>query len=207
MIPIKLHWERRVDGFEKDPDRPDELRARSERTDPMIREITDLEDPLVLRLMNCRTDGDFIKFVNRFGSPLRFDDTVLSLSLIRGMADGLRTQALATIGKHLSPHERAHFINEAISNVSLRPAYVYSEETGRGRLILEADTLHTFMMMEHLAAHEAGAVATSCEHCDKLFLTGPLTGRRSHAKFCSDRCRVAAMRARNAAKEADHVSA
>lgn len=201
MIPTKLLWERHVDGYVRDAESPDRLRARSERTDPVTYEIADLEDPVVLRLMNCRTDEDCIAFVSRFGSPLRFNDAVLSLTLIRAMAEGLRTQALSTIGKHLAPDERAYFVNEAISNVTLRPAYVYSEETGRGRLILEADTLHAFMMMEHLAAHEAGAVATSCEHCDRLFLTGPLTGRRSHAKYCSDRCRVAAMRARNAAKE------
>ncbi|MBY5501258.1 hypothetical protein HFO82_21925 [Rhizobium leguminosarum] len=201
MIPIKLHWERRVDGFEKDPDRPDELRARSHRTDPLIHEIADLEDPVFLHLVNCRTDKDLIAFLYRYGSPMNFNDDVLHLPIVRGMAEGLRTQAMSTIGKHLSPQERAHFVNEALSNVNLRPSFVYSEQTGRGRLILEADTLHGFMMMEHSLAYEAGAVATSCERCDKLFLTGPLTGRRSHAKFCSDRCRVAAMRARNAVKE------
>jgi hypothetical protein len=203
MIPIKLRWERRVDGFERDTERPHQLRARSERTDPAVYEVADLKAPIVLRLVNCRTDEDCVEFANRFGSPLHFNDAVLSLPLIRGMAEGLRTQVLSTIGKHLAPQERAHFVNEAISNVTLRPCYVYSDLTGRGRLILEADTLHSFMMMEHLAAHEAGAVATSCEHCNKIFLTGPLTGNRSHAKYCSDRCRVAAMRARNAAKEED----
>lgn len=201
MIPIKLHWERRVDGFERDTERPDQLRARSERTDPLIHEITDLEDPVFLHLMNCRTDKDFIAFLYRFGSPMNFNDGVLHLPIIRGMAEGLRTQAMGTIGKDLSPQERAYFVNEALSTVTLRPSYGYSEQTGRGRLILEADTLYGFMMMEHSVAHEAGAVATTCEHCDRIFLTGPLTGRRSHAKFCSDRCRVAAMRARNAAKE------
>ncbi|MGO8449912.1 hypothetical protein [Rhizobium gallicum] len=201
MIPIKLHWERRVDGFERDVDRPDQMRARSERTDPVTHEIANLEDPVFLHLVNCRTDKDLIAFLYRYGSPMNFNDNVLHLPIVRGMAEGLRTQAMSTIGKHLSPQERAHFVNEALSNVNLRPSYVYSEQTGRGRLILEADTLYGFMMMEHSLAYEAGAVATSCERCDKLFLTGPLTGRRSHAKYCSDRCRVAAMRARNAAKE------
>jgi hypothetical protein len=40
-------------------------------------------------------------------------------------------------------------------------------------------------------------VETACDHCGGVYWTGHRTGRRSHAKYCSDRCRVAAMRARN----------
>lgn len=73
---------------------------------------------------------------------------------------------------------------------------------GAPRLVLETDSLEGFMTLELAAAIEAGVTAVTCDHCDKLFLFGPFTGRRSHGRFCSDRCRVAAMRARNAAKGA-----
>jgi hypothetical protein len=39
-------------------------------------------------------------------------------------------------------------------------------------------------------------VRSECNKCGKETWTGHRTGRRSHAKYCSDRCRVAAMRMR-----------
>jgi hypothetical protein len=53
--------------------------------------------------------------------------------------------------------------------------------------------------LEVRLAAEKGCKLARCANCNDGFLTGPLTGRRSHAKYCSDRCRVAAMRARQAA--------
>ena len=69
-------------------------------------------------------------------------------------------------------------------------------------MLLECPHLTQFMTMEIAMIAMHGAKLGTCEHCGAVFLTGPLTGRRSHAKYCSDRCRVAAMRARNAAKSA-----
>ena len=42
----------------------------------------------------------------------------------------------------------------------------------------------------------------ACARCGKPFLTGPGTGRRSHRLYCSDSCRVMAMRERQAKFEA-----
>jgi hypothetical protein len=64
-------------------------------------------------------------------------------------------------------------------------------------MLLKCSSLTNFMKMEIAMAAMHGAKLATCEHCGAVFLTGPLTGRRSHAKYCSDRCRVAAMRARN----------
>jgi hypothetical protein len=66
-------------------------------------------------------------------------------------------------------------------------------------LLFACDSLETFMIMEIAMAATLGAKLGECDHCGDAFLTGPLTGRRSHAKYCSARCRVAAMRARNQA--------
>ncbi|AWM23719.1 hypothetical protein AOX55_0000439 [Sinorhizobium fredii CCBAU 25509] len=98
-------------------------------------------------------------------------------------------------------NEKVRYLNKMMDTADaiVWPSFVHS--AGSMRFVLKADTLYDFMVMEVAAIHEAGAAAASCEHCGKIFLTGPLTGRRSHAKYCSDRCRVAAMRARNAAKE------
>lgn len=40
-----------------------------------------------------------------------------------------------------------------------------------------------------------------CAHCGDEWWTGTRTGRRSHGKYCSDRCRVASMRERNRVPE------
>ena len=69
---------------------------------------------------------------------------------------------------------------------------------GATRLVLEARNLRAFMALEVASAFEVGAGITHCKHCAVNFLFGPSTGRRSHVKYCSDRCRVAAMRARKA---------
>jgi hypothetical protein len=37
----------------------------------------------------------------------------------------------------------------------------------------------------------------ACAHCGAAYLTGPGTGHRSHRRYCSDACRVAAMRERH----------
>lgn len=43
-----------------------------------------------------------------------------------------------------------------------------------------------------------GCAEAACAHCGGSFWTGHRTGARSHAIYCSDRCRVAANRARKA---------
>jgi hypothetical protein len=55
------------------------------------------------------------------------------------------------------------------------------------------------VLIEMALAAEHGAVLAKCEHGGEYFLTGPLTGRRLGSKYCSARCRVAAMRARKRA--------
>ena len=67
---------------------------------------------------------------------------------------------------------------------------------GKPQLLLESNELHDFMILETQLIALEGAKVVVCEHCGNLFLTGSGTGRRIHAVHCSDRCRVAATRAR-----------
>ena len=82
----------------------------------------------------------------------------------------------------------------------MRVSFDQARDEQPARLVLRPKSLRDFMCLEVAIAHEAGAITTECEHCFKVYVTGPLTGRRSHSKYCADRCRVAAMRKRNAAK-------
>lgn len=92
-------------------------------------------------------------------------------------------------------------INESLGQamrIDLTPTFELEAETGVPRMLLKCNDLWHFMAMEIAMIAMQGAKLATCEHCGDIFLTGSLTGRRSHAKYCSARCRVAAMRARNA---------
>ncbi|RUT92557.1 hypothetical protein EOD23_34830 [Mesorhizobium sp. USDA-HM6] len=204
MFPIRLEWQRPADGVDLVNDEKfakkhlggdgRAIRARSERTIPVTYEVTDLESPVVVHFMNCRDDKDRQAFVARFGF-LQQDDGWLGF-----MPWMEHLQERMTIGLIHGASARSQandWMNEIAKRVSLKPSFQISSEGRALRLVMHPDSLVSFMVMEIAMAHEAGAVATTCEHCGKYFLTGPLTGRRSHAKYCSDRCRVAAMRKRN----------
>jgi hypothetical protein len=77
------------------------------------------------------------------------------------------------------------------------PVFHLAGPKGTPRVLLKCSHLIALMKMEVAMIVAHGARIGECEHCGDMFATGPMTGRRSHARFCSDRCRVAAMRARN----------
>jgi hypothetical protein len=78
------------------------------------------------------------------------------------------------------------------------PQLTLHEGDAKPRITLFARSLIGLMRMEAAMIVTNDVRLAKCENDGVLFLTGPLTGRRSHAKFCSDRCRVAAMRRRQA---------
>lgn len=200
------------------------LLPQSEERETITFESVDLENPVGLRLANCQTKEEFLSFCNRF------DDGSFNLAFMNGATGpaesiGMReawSVALCSepsmeavnrsgVNAQLDQIARSMLMpgGDPVSGVpetpigpqaTLRPQVRVVD--GRPRLVLETLSMRGFMMLELAAAIEAGVTAVACEHCDKLFLFGPLTGRRSHGRFCSDRCRVAAMRARNAAKGA-----
>lgn len=201
MIPIRLQWERPADGVELAFD-GDAIRARTHRDIPVTYEVTNLENPIVLHMINCRSNEDRIAFLSRFGFLRReagwFGMAGVKVEQTR-LEESLTEPSFSFVPPQIHPTEYANqLMNEGGFQVSLRPSFEEFGDEGL-RLVLHPDSLASFMAMEVALAHEVGAVSTTCAHCRNYFLTGPLTGRRSHAKYCSDRCRVAAMRKRNAA--------
>lgn len=203
MIPIHLNWPVPADGAElsQDADGAKILQAASARTKATDYEVVNLEDPLSIRFVNAKSETELIAFVSRFGFLQIFASTPNSqhFNYLESVRDEIE-ELLA-----MSSHEAKLWVrhaNKLLQNTALHPTFEFSADEGRQRIIFRPSTLEDLMFMECAVALEVGAVLARCEHCGKAFLTGPLTGRRSHAKFCSDRCRVAAMRARKAAKEA-----
>ena len=178
----------------------------------------DLKTPLFVELINCGTVQDRMRFVREYGeidgSHLPFASGPAA-SLAVAFAESLAATAeflLAAGADEPAPgNTRKAFLrmtNAALLHGALIQPRLEVHE-GAPRFVLDAPNLATFMAMELATAVEAGARTRRCNaerhgaRCDKLFLYGPLTGRRSDREYCSNNCRLIALRARNAAKDAE----
>jgi hypothetical protein len=174
------------------------FRYRTERREPKTITIENLEDPVVIRFANASDEKRRIQFFERFGLLSgRLGDDPYDAILDKQTA--LRTHLKAT-----SEFESASsmlMVNTAIQHnrFSLRPTFHLAGPRGKPRLLLKGEDLFGLMIMEMAMIVAHGARVSACENCSTIFLTGPLTGHRSSARFCSDRCRMAAMRVRQAA--------
>lgn len=210
MQPLLLEWERCPDGVEiidHGPPPPDEpgktkitgphglwLAARSDRRVPVVHEMQNLENPVVMHFLNARTADDMAAFHSRFGMRGNYSAEALDDCFIV-------RNSLMNFLAHSTTSDVAHateVVNQLLDDVRLRPTFDFSGPGKKPVVTLHPKLLWHFMAMEIATAASYGAEIAQCENCGKFFLTGPLTGRRSHAKYCSDRCRVAAMRKRNA---------
>jgi hypothetical protein len=190
---------------------PTVFRFRTDRREPLRLEIENLENPVVVEFVNAREDADRIDFFTRFGElvpDMPWSGDYLQHSRVLRVQQKFREYLIRVCGSSV---DALTAINEPTLKPSpgkrskefqlphLAAKFDLGGEGGTVRMLLQCDYLITFMRMEMAMAAMQGAKLGTCEHCGDVFLTGPLTGRRSHAKYCSARCRVAAMRARNQA--------
>lgn len=155
----------------------------------MTYQVENLEAPIVLQLINSPVhDGS--GFLARYG--LLFDKPTTAGWSYANSNDDFRN--LIFYLNHALDTEQFNKLNEYLARTALAP--VLRLEAGRPRLYISPPSLHHLMRMEIAFAAEVGAKAFICQHCVKVFLTGPFTGRRSTAKYCRDRCRAAAQRQR-----------
>lgn len=207
-----LEWQRPRDGVELVEDGPPFegqivkgliARAVSGRVERLTYRLTNLEDPVSIHLVNAVSNDELVAFVSRFGFLNEYGggtwQGIAEINVIRR-----DIEEIFTLPDRSDPHskmitdhiDRITFLNERLDFLSsVRAAVDFYE--GRFRLGLQPANLADFAMLEAATAIDIGATFRRCEQCSKGFLVGPLTGRRSHSVYCSDRCRVAAMRARN----------
>jgi hypothetical protein len=206
-------------GFEMEMTKPEPetiFRYRTDRRETQLVTIGDLENPIVMAFVNATDDKRRQSFFERYGllkltpwwhqrnpkawvygnlhPELHHDDVVHDQSRFRDLL------------RYAGGEDRAAgmaAVNSAIANraFNLQPTFHLAGPNGAPRLLLKSESLIGAMLMEVAMGVSNGARLAECEKCAALFLTGALTGRRSHARFCSDKCRVAAMRARNAAAD------
>jgi hypothetical protein len=175
------------------------FRDRTDRREPVRLEIQNLENPVVVEFVNARTDAELAEFFLKYGLPdfTPSNEHLFKLENIHIQQGGLRiglekaggssqVDALQTINQH--------------GAINLQPIFDLAGEGGAPRMLLKCKSLTEFMLSEIAMVAVHGAKFAECDHCHKVFLTGALTGRRSHSKYCSDRCRVAAMRLRRIAE-------
>jgi hypothetical protein len=201
------------------------FRYRTARREPRAWTIDNLENPIVIAFVNATDDEQRLLFFGRYGLGARGDPLVWNLMYggtrrsnvgpARGIYEYSGRGALhydavlkqqsyfrellqsASGPDHATAMEA---INSTLSSeIALHPTFHLAGPRGTPQLLLKCAFLHHFMLMEVAMIVANGVRVAECEQCHTLFCTGPLTWRRSHARFCSDRCRVAAMRARQAA--------
>lgn len=203
MIPVSLAWKRPVDGMEIDKAAgtvtvldvaSNEIFVpRTDRTQDVTYQVTNLEDPIVMRFVNAHRENSLLDFLSRFGrlsaNPMYRLEVELEARL-------LLTHLLSstTHFAHEPVKDRVRWVNEMLSHADLKASFDYAGPGQSAQVVLHPQDLLGLMAMEVALAHEAGAVVGQCANCGKLYLTGPLTGRRSSAVYCSDKCRVAANR-------------
>lgn len=213
MTSISLEWQRPRDGVEIVPlaeaypilagSNVDAIRGRTDRLAPISIRVDDLSDPLSIRLINARTVDDLADFVARFGIvyPGGFNEDMRgeSIPTLESFRDDLHEgMSLLNVDDDAA---RVAWAAEHLHSSIFIPSLEWDEGQRRQRLVFKPKTLADLMKCEVALAVEAEAKLHRCEWCNSAFLTGHTTGRRATAVYCSDKCRMAALRARNAGKE------
>jgi hypothetical protein len=200
MIKISFEGDRCPDGVEMVAAENDtQFRFRTSKRVQVRIEHENLSSPVVVAFANANSDPELQVFLSRYGmlTALDKDMSFVSRRVTLTNQKFLRSLLIAAGGANVA--NAIDTINHQIP-AELSPRITFGENQ-RPVLSLTAPDLFNLMLLECVAVVEHGAKYAECEKCKKSFLTGPLTGRRATAKFCSDRCRVAAMRARQLAKE------
>ena len=169
---------------------------RTDRRESDVLEFVDLENPVVIDFANATDDERRLGFFDRFGLTVP-EPWVVYEQVLQNQMALLKWLQIAG-GKDRAAAMEA--VNDAFAGsrgLNLRPSMRLAGPRSSPQIQLRSPSLLIYMFLEMATAVALGARVAACEKCGRVFLTGPLTGRRSHAQYCSDRCRVAAMRARN----------
>src|SRR5262249_6000775 len=152
-------------------------------------DTSNLEDPLVVRFANARDDDELAQFFSRFGL-LSADESFMGSELYHDRAwreqKGFKRllekaggedviDAYMTIG---------HQLGKIASGIF--PVLPFEAGDSTPKLCFRPRSLAAFMKIDLATIVSNGARLKACEHCEKLFLTGSLTGRRSRAQYCRD---------------------
>jgi hypothetical protein len=170
------------------------FRYRTDRSSPIIKTIANLEDPIVVSFINAKTDKARQAFFSYFGLPAPRLDRAEYKKVLQLQEEALFSLKAAVSENRQEAIQAADLASLPRFELTLR----LGAESGEPQMVLKTDTLATVMEFECLLAAQHGARAHECDRCKSVFLTGPLTGRRSTARYCRDTCRTESWKNRKA---------
>ena len=192
MHPLRLETERPVNGVILD--KGGRFCPRDSRRDRLRLESDDLRNPFILRFINATDDEARAEFLTAYGClmPGKQDCSRKAFKeLQREMFRLLSTAGTWDLLDSRGPAKAVNMIQEKGDRFEAIPA--------PGGIALRYESLLALMRAEVRKVVDFAVRLDACDHCHVAFLTGSITGRKGHAKFCSNRCRAAALRARGAA--------
>ena len=178
------------------------IRNRSTEVQLYNLRLADLKNPLFEKFINCKSPQDFVEFVRDYGIPGPssydgLDASETELSTLESVRDGIRRVMDKSVKG--SPYECSSAYNSFVMSLrgtALKPLLAIWRNTSAPSLCFQPVNLYGYMAMEVAMAISSAAALRTCLHCSSAFLAGPLTSKRSNAYYCSNRCRVAAQRAK-----------
>ncbi|CAM5774927.1 hypothetical protein LMIY3S_04767 [Labrys miyagiensis] len=164
------------------------------------RHLTDLKSGTMLEsFVNADTIRKLEDFVSEYGmlTSREKDVQAVPLETIAGFrqgfmelfefhGDGKKVEAIDTFNKIVNASQGTHLI----------PRLSYNRLTDSAVMTFEPKTPYGYMLMEASIVISNATELRTCQHCGTAFFAGALTSKRTNAYFCSNRCRVAAQRAR-----------
>jgi hypothetical protein len=177
------------------------LERRSGRREPVHVITADLEDPVALQFVNARGEAALVSFMSRYMYDFQGIVDERSLYAPDPNLALVRIDAIADLQKRFE--EKLISLNgpnQVESIISLAPtdrtSVSFHLRDGKPQMMVQCNNLFDFMRLEAGTIGVEGSRLVTCGHCGNLFLAGQGTSRRADALHCSDKCRVAAMRAR-----------
>ena len=173
------------------------IRYRTAKRQPLVRDFSNLENPIVIRFINADTEEKLFAFLKVFGlpspKPERYKESQANVETRAHIVEGQRIfRRLLEMAGSGEVTKAA----KAVNTLSITARPMVENSRGKPRPILSADKLLSFMQMEVWMVAVSGARIGRCEYCGDVFLTGKLTENRATRIYCSDKHRVAGNRAK-----------
>jgi len=178
------------------------IRNRSNDLHLYTLRLVDLKKPLFELFINCTSYQDLAGFVSEYGIPGPstydgLDAKETEVAAMESVRNGMRR--IMDQNAKGTAFECASAFNSfvlALKGTALKPLLGIWQNANAPSLCFQPANLYGYMAMEVAMAISSAAALRTCRHCSAVFIAGPLTSKRSNAYYCSNRCRVAAQRAR-----------
>ena len=174
------------------------IRPRNKEMQTIPIDVRDLSSPVCVAFANGSTEQGLLDFANAYGLPGGGPKNIIpagrgeSVEALFVMAAFIRGLLDLAVGD--DPDHARYAINKEIkssSDLHAMPMLEFSAKKSDLTMALRPTTLWGVMLFELALIACGSPTLHSCLNCGTLFLTGLHTGRKGHAKFCSDACRVA----------------